>query len=118
MTGYNWSWGRPVPNRSRDRKKPQKTAKNGPPWSGPVFRQISEEMDRFRFQSFHFWPKNRTGPDLKTLVISWSSRQDVSFRICFTRDVVKREVIFLQFQKPANLSTIERLRFLVILKIC
>ena len=53
-------------------KKPvhgaKKTDKTGFHRSGPVFLSSRTKEDRSRSRSFNFGPKNRTGPDLQTLI--------------------------------------------------
>src|ERR1700722_8897280 len=50
-------------------------------------------------------------------VKSWSSRQDISFRILLPRDMMERKVIVLELSKPLCLSSIEFLWLLEVLEI-
>ena len=51
------------------------------------------------------------------LVKSWSSQQDISFRILFPRDIMERKVIVLELSKPLCLLSIEFLWLLEVLEI-
>ena len=46
---------------------PKKTDKTSFHRSGPVFLSSRTKEDRSQSRSFNFGPKNRTGPDLRTL---------------------------------------------------
>ena len=50
-------------------------------------------------------------------VKSWSSRQDIGFRILFPGDMMERKVIVLELSKPSCLSSIEFLRLFEVLEI-
>ena len=62
---------------------PKKTDKTGFHRSGPVFLSSRIKVDRSRSRSFNFGPKDRTGPDLQTLLILNSEKNILEFQIQF-----------------------------------
>jgi hypothetical protein len=52
-----------------------------------------------------------------SLIVAWTSREDVGFRVGLARDVMQCKMVVLKLCEPASLASVELLGFFEILQV-